>query len=96
VYGFESHPYRLPIFLTHRIFSLELLRQSLSPYYHNFALKSKMTLLQFPSKVFFFIVKDKSALEIVERMMKNFNFEQDDPWKYYHFHVITNMRHAFV
>jgi hypothetical protein len=24
VYGFESQPYRLPIFLTHRIFALEL------------------------------------------------------------------------
>jgi hypothetical protein len=27
-------------------------------------------------------------------MMKKFNFEQDDPWKYDHFHVITNMKHA--
>ena len=43
IYGFESHPYILPIFLTHIFFQLELIRKTLSFDCLHFFSKAKNT-----------------------------------------------------
>jgi hypothetical protein len=71
---------------------LEYLRQTLNSNHVHFYSKIKRLSSNYQHNNFFFIIRDNATLEIIENMMKVFNFEEDDPWKYDHFHVITDMR----
>ena len=61
VYGFTGEPYRLPIFLTPRIFALEFMRQRLYAEGEHFGALKKSSNIKFPLKVGSFIFKNKGA-----------------------------------
>ena len=69
VYGFTGEPYKLPVFLTPRIFSLEFMRQILCAEEEHFRAFKKSSNVKFPLKVHPFIFKNKSALLVIERLL---------------------------
>ena len=54
VYGFTGEPYRLPAFLTPRIFALEFMRQRLYAEEEHFRVLKKSSNVKFPLKVRYF------------------------------------------
>ena len=77
VYGFTGQPYRLPSFLTPRIFALEFMRQRLLSEEEHFGAFRKSLNIKFPFKVGPFIFKGKGALACIERLMENMDFVKD-------------------
>ena len=69
VYGFTGEPYRLPVFLTPRIFALEFMRQRLCAEEEHFGAFQKSSNVKFPLKVGPFIFKNKSALLVIEKLL---------------------------
>ena len=65
VYGFTGEPYRVPAFLTPRLFALEFIRQRLCAEEEHFRAFKKYSDVKFPLKVGPFIFKNKSALLVV-------------------------------
>ena len=65
VYGIIGEPYRLPVFLTPRIFALDFMRQRLCVEEEHFGAFKKSSNVKFPLKVGPFIFKNKSALLII-------------------------------
>ena len=59
VYGFTGEPYKLPIFLTPRIFALEFMRQRLCVEEEHFGAFKKSSNIKFSLKVGPFIFKKK-------------------------------------
>jgi len=94
IYGLELKPYKLPIFLTPRVFSFEYIRQRIYSSYIHFASINKKYSLMSLAKVFSYIVKTRATFDIVEKMMKYFHFEEDTFWQYDPCHLISNMRIA--
>ena len=77
VYGFTGEPYRLPAFLTPRIFALEYMRQRLHAEEEHFGAFKKSSNIKFPLKVGSFIFKNKGALVIVEKLLENMDFQRE-------------------
>ena len=57
VYGFEGTPYKLPKFLTRRLFVLEILRQRLSTENENFIRHKKVSYMKFKFTMEPFVVE---------------------------------------
>ena len=74
VYGFTGEPYRLPIFLTPRIFALDFMRQRLCAEEEHFGAFKKYSNVKFSLKVGPFIFKKKSSLLVVEKLLEVMNF----------------------
>ena len=77
VYGFTGEPYRLPAFLTPRIFALEYMRQRLHAKEEHFGAFKKSPNIKFPLKVGSFIFKNKGALVFVEKLLENMDFQRE-------------------
>ena len=82
VYGCEEQPYKLPVFLTPRIFALEVVRQRLHSDELHFSSKKKTSNFKFPITVGPFIVKNKAAIELIDGIMACFSFSSDEAYKY--------------
>ena len=76
VYGFTGKPYKLPTFLTSRIFSLEFMRQRLQSEEEHFGAFKKSSNIKFPLKVGSFIFKTKGALVFIEKLLENMDFQK--------------------
>ena len=74
VYGFIGKPYRLPAFLTPRIFALDFMRQRLCAEEEHFWAFKKSSNVKFPLKVGSFIFKNKSALLVIEKLLEVVDF----------------------
>jgi len=82
VYGFEQDPYKLPIFLTPRIFSLEYIIQRLiSDQFHFSQHKQAITFKQ-PQEVDPFLVNIRIDLVVTKEMLQQLNFEKGRKWVY--------------
>ena len=75
VYGFTGEPYRLPAFLTPRIFALEFMRQRLCAEEEHFGAFKNSSNVKFPLKVGPFIFKKKSALLVIEKLLEVMDFQ---------------------
>ena len=82
VYGFENDPYRLPIFLTKRIFVLEFLRQRLHVKSEIFLKHKKASNTKFKYTIEHFLVNSTATLTVVQRILKSMNFQVDKKDKY--------------
>ena len=94
VYGFTGQPYRLPSFLTPRIFALEFMRQRLLSEEEHFGAFRKYLNIKFPFKVGPFIFKGKGALACIERLMENMDFVKDVNMNYDPHQVISLRKQA--
>ena len=89
IYGFTGQPYRLPSFLTPRIFALELMRQRLLSEEEHFGAFKKSSNIKFPLKVGPFIFKSKGALAFIEKLLENMDFIKEVNVNYDPHHVIS-------
>lgn len=92
VYGAKDNPYKLPAFLTPRIFSLEVLRQRFNSYFIHFASKNQAASFKLPIIVGPFTVKSKAVVKIIDEMLVCFNFEEDEAFQYDPCQIISNKR----
>ena len=74
VYGFSGRPYRLPAFLTPKIFALECIRQKLSVDDKYFSEKRYTRLFKLSAHLGPFVVHSRLALSLVEEMMADMKF----------------------
>ena len=89
VYGFTREPYRLPSFLTPRIFALEYMRQRLHVEEEHFGAFKKSSNIKFPLKVGSFIFKNKGALVFVEKLLESMDFQREQRINYDPYHIIS-------
>jgi hypothetical protein len=66
VYVFEQHPYKLPIFLTQRIFSLEYITQRLISNQFHFSQHKQAINFKLPQEVGPFLVKLRTSLDVTK------------------------------
>ena len=74
LYGFVHHPYLFPAFLTHRVFSMELIRQKLvleTEHFLNFRNSIK---IKYPWVVGPFIIKNKDDLPMIVSFLNEMGF----------------------
>ena len=75
VYGFEGKPYKLPKFLTRRLFVLEFLRQRLSVENENFIKHKKVSSIKFKFTLEPFVVEYVYVVTIIDQIMESMNFQ---------------------
>ena len=75
IYGFTGEPYRLPSFLTPRVFALEYMRQRVHAEEEHFGDFKKSSNIKSPLKVGSFIFKNKGALVFVEKLLESMDFQ---------------------
>ena len=76
VYRYTGPPYKLPTFMTPRIFALEFIRQRLCSKEEHFGAFKKSTDVKFPFKIDPFIFKNKATLNIVENLLEAMEFHK--------------------
>jgi hypothetical protein len=74
VYGFTGKPYKLPAFLTPRIFALEYIRQKMSSDEEHFSAKRFNRTFTIPTHLGPFVVFSRQALSLVEEMLADMKF----------------------
>ena len=89
VYGFTGEPYRLPTFLTPRIFTLEFMRQRLYAEEEHFEVFKKYSNVKFPLKVSPFIFKNKSDVLVIEKLLEVMDFQKDEQVNCDPHHIIS-------
>ena len=94
VYGFTGQPYKLPAFLTPRIFALEFMRQRLQSEEEHFGAFKKSSNIKFPLKVGSFIFKSKGALVLIEKLLVGMEFKKEPKINYDPHHVISLRKQA--
>ena len=92
MYGFTGEPYRLPSFLTPRIFALEFMRQRLCVEEEHFGAFKKSLNVKFPLKVGPFIFKNKSALLVIEKLLEVMDFQKEQKVNYDPHHIISQRK----
>ena len=75
IYGAEVNPYRLPSFLTPRIFSLEVLRQRFNSNFIHFSRKNQVASFKLPVIVGPFTIKSKTVVQLIDEMIACYKFE---------------------
>ena len=75
VYGFTGNPYFLPSFLTTRIFSLEYIQQIITMDDLHFVAKKLTQMFKVPQEIGPFLVKQRTALKVVEALVRGMAFE---------------------
>ena len=94
IYGFENEPYRLPVFLTKRIFVLEFLSQMLHVESEMFLKHKKASNMKFKYTIEPFVVNSTSVVIVVQSILKSMNFQDDKKAKYDPKHIISQRKLA--
>ena len=92
MYGFTGEPYRLPAFLTSRVFALEFMRQRLSIEEEHFEAFKKYSDVKFPLKVGPFIFKNESAMLVIEILLEVMEFQKEEKLNYDPHQIISQRR----
>ena len=92
MYGFTGEPYRLPAFLTPRIFALEFMRQRLYAQEEHFRAFKKYSDVKFPLKFGPFIFKNRSALLVIEKLLEVMDFQKEKKVNYDPHHIISHRK----
>ena len=89
IYGFTREPYKLPAFITPKIFALEFMRQRLHSEEEHFGAFKKSSNIKFPLKVGSFIFKSKGALVFIEKLLGSMEFQKEPRVNYDPHHIIS-------
>ena len=65
LYGYVHKPYKIPAFLTLRVFALELIRQRMIVKNEHFPSFRKPPYIKFPWAIIPFIIKNKASLPLI-------------------------------
>ena len=94
MYGFTGEPYKLPIFLSPRIFALEFMRQRLCAKEEHFGAFKNSSNVNFPLKVGPFIFKNKSAMLVIEKLLEVMDFQKEQRINYDPHHLISQRKQS--
>ena len=89
IFGFTGEPYRLPAFLTPKIFALEYMRQRVHAEEEHFGAFKKSSNIKFPLKVGSFIFKNKGALVFIEKLLESMEFQREQRVNYDPYRIIS-------
>lgn len=92
VYGAEKNPYKLPKFLTPRIFALEILIQRFDSDYIHFTRRNQAGTFKLPVTVGPFTVKNRNVVKIIEEIMTCFQFQEEISCQYDPLGIIQDKR----
>lgn len=92
LYGAGVEPYRLPIFVPIRLFSLEFIRKSLNVDQIHFVPMKKVHMFKLLMSVGLFIVNMRQAADEVNMMLDGIHLLLGDKWAYDPHPVISNRR----
>ena len=81
-YGSEGEPYKLPNFLTRRLFVLEFLKQRLSVENEIFIKHKKVSSMKFKFTFELFVVEYAHVVTIIDQIMKRMDFQTDKSLSY--------------
>ena len=70
VYGFGGRPFKLPAFLTPRIFALEFIRQKMANDEQHFSDKKATRTFRIPTELGPFVVRSWQAYNILEERLR--------------------------
>lgn len=82
IYGFEGEPFRLPKFITRRLFALEFLRQRLVAENENFVKHKKASSLKFVFTLEPFVVKSILVANTIDQIIRSMSFDIDKSLRY--------------
>ena len=91
-YVYTRPPYKLPAFLTPRIFALEFIKQRLCSKEEHFCSFKKSSDLKFPFNIGPFIFKNKVALNIIEKLLEAMEFKTMERLNYDPRQIISQRR----
>jgi hypothetical protein len=92
IYGFDKPPYRLPTFLTPRIFAMEIIRQRFHVDLQHFSSKKHASSIKLPITIGPFTVKSKEVINLIDDIMASFKFPIDVACQYDPYHLIANKK----
>jgi len=95
IYGLNGQPYRIPSFLTSRIFALEFMRQILLSKEEHFCAFKNSSNIKFPFKVGTFIFKSKGAFVFIEKLLENMDFMKETNVNYDP-HQVISLRNKLI
>jgi hypothetical protein len=82
VYGCQLSPFRLPVFMTPRIFSLEYVRKRLNSDEIHFVPNKYKVTFKLKKEVGPFIVNTRSTLQVTTKILSALGLQQGEPWNY--------------
>ena len=82
IFGSNLLPYKLPKYLTIRVFALEYLRQVLNYDAINFMASKKKTQFNIKKQIGPFIVNNREANKEIEKTLSELKFQVSFPWNY--------------
>ena len=94
LYGCVHPPYILPYFLTARVFSLELIRKTLTIEEEHFLNYKNISNLIFPWEVGPYTVRSRAALPLVGNLLKDMGFSIEQAMNYDPHQIISKRRKA--
>ena len=94
IYRFFHQPYKLPSFLTLRVFALEMMRQRMIVENEHFLSLKNSSKIKFPWAIVPFIIKNKDYLPLVESLLRYLGFPTEVAINYDPHHIISNRRKA--
>ena len=82
VYGFEGEPFKLPRFISRRLFALEFLRQRLVAENDNFIKHKKASSMKFVFTLETFVVKSIFVVIAIDQIIRSMSFDTDKALRY--------------
>ena len=92
IYEAEVNPYRLPIYLTPRIFTFVVLRQRFNSNFIHFSSKNQVASFKLPVTIGPFTVKNKVVVQLIDEIMACYEFEEDQSCQYDTHHIISDKK----
>ena len=92
VYGFSDASFKLQVYLTPSVFTLELIRQRIYVDEEHFTSHRKDSWIKDPINFKPFVVKKETTLPMVEKVLKDMNFQVTHAHNYYPKGIISHRR----
>ena len=92
VYGCQLSPFRLHVFLTPRIFSLQCVRQRLNLDEIHFVPNKYKVNCKLKKEVGPFIVNTRSTLQVTTKMLSALGLQMGEPWNYDPHDIISSKK----
>jgi hypothetical protein len=89
VYSNEIDPYLLPMCITSQFFSPEYFRQILAADFLQFISKNQKVYFTLLAQVFSFIIKSRSFVDVINKLISSLGLEKGDILKYDPHRVIS-------
>ena len=95
VYCFDKPPYKLPAFLTCRIFAMEIIRKRFHVDFQHFYSKKQASIIKHPFTIGPFTIKSKEVINLIDDIMASFKFPIDVARQYDPYHLIANKKKKY-